>query len=353
MPGGPGYGSPPGWPMMPFYPPPPRRGRLGRILFILTLFLLLGGSFLLNLVLMAGGGSSSDEPTAVSQVIRKGDDKQRIAVVEVAGPIDGNTSARFARLLDHVEREAHVQGLVIEIDSPGGTVTASDEIYERILRYKANRKTAGKPAGVVISMRSMATSGGYYVACGGDYIFAEQTTLTGNIGVLMSRFNFSELMAKHGIQESTIVSTGADFKNVGSPFSPETDEGKAYLKGIVDDAFNRFKQVVTAGRGANISGKDIFNGKVFTASEAVKDGLVDKLGYPDDAYAYAATKLASLSNPQVVRFREPTAGLLGMLLGGTSANAPTPTPSAQSFDLASLAKPETLDAWRTARLMYR
>ncbi|QOV89525.1 signal peptide peptidase SppA [Humisphaera borealis] len=350
-----GYGPTGGWPMMPFYPPPPPKPRgIGRLLFTLMLGLLLVGSFLLNLVLMAGGGSGSDEPTAVSQVIRKGDDKQRVAVIEVAGPIDGNTSARFARLIDHVEREQHVQALVIEIDSPGGTVTASDEIYERILRYKAGRKSAGKPAGVVISMRSMATSGGYYVACAGDYIFAEQTTLTGNIGVLMSRFNFSELMQKHGVAESTIVSTGADFKNIGSPFSPETEEGKAYLKGIVDDAFNRFKQVVTAGRGASISGKDIFNGKVFTASEAVRDGLVDKLGYPDDAYTYAATKVASLSNPKVMRYREPSPGLLGMLVGGTSANSTAaPPPSAQSFDLSSLARPETLDAWRTARLMYR
>lgn len=346
-----GYGPSAGWPFMPFYPPPPRRG-IGRILLTFAIVTLLGLSFLLNLVLMSGGGGGGDS-LAVSQVLKAGDDTQRVAVVEVAGPIDGNTSARFARLMDHVEREPNIQALVIEVDSPGGTVTASDEIYDRILRYKKARAAAGKNAGVVIAMRSMATSGGYYVSCAGDYIFAEQTTLTGNIGVLMSRFNVSELMQKHGVTESTIVATGADFKNAGSPFAPETEEGKAYLKSIVDDAFNRFKSVVTAGRGTAISGKDIFNGKVFPAGDALKLGLVDAIGYPQDAYDHAATKVATLTKPQVVRFREPKPGLLGVLVGGTEADSALPQPSAQSFDLSSLAKPETLDAWRTHRLMYR
>jgi protease IV len=352
--GGQGFppGYPPGWPMMPFYPPPQKRGGIGRLLLTLGLVLMLGLSFLVNLVLMGGVGSGGDESMVVSQVVRKGDDKQRIAVVEVSGPIDGNTSGRFARLMDQVERESNIHGLVIEVDSPGGTVTASDEIYDRILRYKTARTNAGRAPNVVITMRSMATSGGYYVSCAGDYIFAEQTTLTGNIGVLWPRYNFSELMKKHGVEETTVVATGADYKNLGSPFAPETEEGKAYLKGIVDDAFTRFKQVVTAGRGAAISGKDIFNGRVFTAADAQKNGLVDALGYPNDAYNYAAAK-ATLNNPQVVRFREPRPGLLGMLVGGTEANAATPTPSAQSFDLSSITRPETLDAWRSSRLLYR
>lgn len=347
-----GYGPPAGWPFMPFYPPPPPRRSLGRVLLTFAIFALLGLSFLLNLLLMAGG-SSGDESMAIAQVLKAGDDKQRIAVVEIAGPIDGNTSARFARLMDQVEREPNIQALVIEVDSPGGTVTASDEIYDRILRYKKARTAAGKNAGVVVTMRSMATSGGYYVSCAGDYLFAEQTTLTGNIGVLMTSFNVSALMEKHGVTESTIVATGADFKNAGSPFAPETEEAKAYLRTLVDDAFNRFKFVVTTGRGKAISGKDIFNGKVFPASDALKLGLVDAIGYPQDAYNHAATKVASLNNPQIVRFREPKPGLLGILVGGTEATSALPEPSAQSFDLKSLARPETLDAWRTHRLMYR
>lgn len=347
-----GYGPPSGWPMMSFYPPPqpPRRWR-----WILLLGMGLFGAIVtfmvISFAMMAGGGDG--EPIAVSQVLRKGDSKQQIAVVEVAGPIDGNTSARFARLMDHVERQPDVHALVIEVDSPGGTVTASDEIYDRILRYKKSRQATGRNTGVVITIRSMATSGGYYVSCAGDYLFAEQTTLTGNIGVLMSRFNVSELMQKHGVTEVTIVATGADYKNAGSPFAPETEEGKAYLKGLVDDAFNRFKFVVTSGRGKAISGKDIFNGKVFTGGDALKNGLVDAIGYPQDAYDHAATKVAALTNPHVVRFREPKPGLLSVLVGGSEADAATPQPAAQSLDLSNLARPETLDAWRTMRLLYR
>lgn len=347
FPGGVPGGPPPGYP---FAPPPPRRSVL-RTLFTVAIVLLLGLSFLVNLVLMSGGSADSGEPRPVEQVLRKGDASQVVAVVEVNGPIDPAMSARVCRLIEHAESDQTVKALVIEVDSPGGMVTPSDEIYERILRYKAKRKSEGRPASVVVSMRSMATSGGYYIACAGDYLFAEKTTLTGNIGVLMSRFNFSELMNKHGISESTVVATGADYKNAGSPFSPETEEGKAYLKVLVDDAFSRFKQVVTQGRGPKISGKDIFNGKVFAASDALSAGLIDALGYPDDAYTYAATT-ASLSEPKVVRMREPAPGLLGVLVGGT-ASQPMSPPAMQSLDLTTLTKPETLDAWRTNRLMYR
>jgi len=347
-PGGGGWGPPPGWPMM----PPPRRG-LWRILTTLFLVLLLGGSFLLNLMLLArasGAGGS----TAVTQTLQEGDPKQTVAVIEVAGAIDGNTSARFSRLMDEIERDADVRALVIEVDTPGGEVTASDEIHARILRYKASRASAGKPAGVVISMRSSATSGGYYIACAGDWIFAEQTTITGNIGVLLASYNVSELMAQHGIKETTVVASGADFKHLGSPFQPETEQGRAYFQVLVDDAFGRFKQVVTTGRGAKISGKDIFNGKIFTASQAHQLGLVDQIGYPVDAYAYAATSVGSLNRPHVVRYREPSPGLLGMLLGGVEASATgqAATP-AQPLDLSALARPETLDAWRGGRLLYR
>ncbi len=92
---------------------------------------------------------------------------------------------------------------------------------------------------------------------------------------------------------------------------------------------------------------------MFPAGDALKLGLVDAIGYPQDAYDHAATKVATLTKPQVVRFREPKPGLLGVLVGGTEADSALPQPSAQSFDLSSLAKPETLDAWRTHRLMYR
>lgn len=345
-------------PYPPFGPPPPRRRSLLRTLAVLLLFGGFGLSLLLNALWVFRAGGDADAPV-LTQTLVKGDATKIVAVVTLAGEIDGAAAARFRNVLDKVEADANVQSLVVEIDTPGGEVTASDEMYDRLLRYKARRKQGGKPGTVVIAMKSMATSGGYYVACAGDHLVAEPTTLTGNIGVLMPRFNFSGLMDKYGVRETTVVATGADFKHVGSPFQPDTPAVEAYLREQIDQAFARFKQVVTTGRGSNIAGKDkdIFNGKVFTAADAKTLGLIDQVGYPDDAYSYAV----GTSGAQVVRYREPSPGLFGMLLGGGGATSPlspaqsaggSPT-TAGGYDPRALLKPETLDAWRTMRVMYR
>ena len=157
--------------------------------------------------------------------------------------------------------------MVFEIDSPGGTVTASDEIYNRIRRFKDE---APKRVPVVVSMGSLATSGGYYAACGADYVFAQPTTFTGNIGVLMPRYNFSKLMEKYGVEETTIVSTGAKYKNAGSSSSPRTSRGQEVHAATGRRAFTQFKQVVKNGRGSKLNGEseEIVNGKVYTAKEA-------------------------------------------------------------------------------------
>jgi protease-4 len=340
------------------YPPPPRRSRIGRVVTALFLLSGFGGTLLFGLLWLVGVSGSGDSDTSpVAQTLVKGDRTKTVAVVSVAGEIDGGAAARFRALLDKVEADPHVQSLVVEIDTPGGEVTASDEMYDRLLRYKTRRQQAGKPSTVVVAMKSMATSGGYYVACAADRIFAEPTTMTGNIGVLMPRFNFAELMDKYGVKETTVVATGADFKHVGSPFQPDTPAVEAYLRGQIDQAFARFKQVVSTGRGAAITGKDVFNGKVFTAAEALSLGLVDQVGYPDDAYAFAA----GTTGAQVVRYREPSQGLFGLLFGGGGAAA-SPVGPAQAgdrsaaggtVDVRALLRPETLDAWRTTRAVYR
>jgi protease IV len=215
-------------------------------------------------------------------------------------------------------------------------------------------------------MRARATSGGYYAACAGDHVFAEPTTLTGNIGVLLPRYNFSKLMEKYGVEEKTVVSTGSTYKNVGSPFSPE-DETKAgpYLQTLADNAMSQFKKVVEEGRGSRLIGKkeDLYSGKVFVATEALKAGLIDQIGYPRDAYQHAA-KVANLSKPNVVRYQEPTPSLLGLLSsrsvsdGGSMGTSPAGASSDQPVTLEVNGTkvrvgPEALDALRTPRLLYR
>jgi protease IV len=167
----------------------------------------------------------------------------------------------------------------------------------------------------------MATSGGYYAACAGDYLFAEPTTMTGNIGVLMPSYNFSGLMQKYGVEETTIVSTGATFKNAGSSFRPESPEEKKYMQDLADSAFTQFKEVVTTGRGSKLNGniEDIANGKVYTAKNAKDLGLIDDVGYLEDAQKYAASQ-AGLTSPTVVRYQDPPS--LMQILMASKSNVP-------------------------------
>jgi protease-4 len=297
-------------------PPPPRRsGGAGRAIFMVFLVLLLVFSVLLNLVLLVGsmgGGSSAQQHT-----VRVGKATEKIAIVPLKGVIDANTSTQFARFMEQAENDKNVKAVVIEIDTPGGTVTASDEIYNRMKAFKAKR---GIP--IVVSMASLATSGGYYAACGADHVVAQPTTFTGNIGVLMPRYNFSRLMEKYGVEETTIVSTGARFKNAGSSFRPESAEEKAYMQQLADSAFTQFKKVVTQGRSSKLKGniEDIANGKVYTANDALGLGLIDQIGYLDDAQTVAQTS-AGLSNPMVVRYHEPPS--LMDLFMSSKHNGPT------------------------------
>jgi protease-4 len=339
--------------MMPFPyppPPPPRRGGAGRAIFIGILVLLLAGSAFLNLMLIAGslGGSGAG---IQQHTLQAGGGTDKIAVVPLRGIIDSNTSAQFDRFLDTAEADKNVKALVIEIDTPGGTVTASDEIYNRIRLFKAK-----KPIPVVVSMASLATSGGYYAACGGDHVFAQPTTFTGNIGVLMPRYNFSKLMEKYGVEETTIVSTGATFKNAGSSFRPESPEEKQYMQGLADSAFAQFKTVVTNGRSSKLKAKleDVANGKVFTAADALTLGLIDQVGYLEDAQAYA-TKTAGLTGPTIVRYQDPptfmqllmsSRSALPALAAGGDGRSPAVNVTIDQRLLHEMSTPRPLYLWR-------
>src|SRR5207247_10426128 len=138
-----------------------------------------------------------------------------------------------------IEKDSTVKDLVVKYNTPAGTIAASDEIYYLIRQYKTK---TGLP--VVVSMREMASSGGYYIACAGDQIYAEPTTWTGNIGVLMERFDLSKLADKYGVHDDTMRSTGADFKTAGSMFRELTPAERQYLQGLLDQAFTQFKDMV-------------------------------------------------------------------------------------------------------------
>ena len=362
MPPGPmphGYMPMPNGPMpMPYPPPapPPRRGGAGRAIIMTMLIVVLLGSIGLNLVLLvASVGGAAGHAGVTQQTVQAGNGREKLAIVPLKGIIDGNLSAQFDRFMDMAEADKAVKAVVIEIDSPGGTVTASDEIYHRINNFKTQR--AGVP--VVVSMGSLATSGGYYVACAGDHVFAQPTTFTGNIGVLMPRYNFSKLMEKYGVEETTIVSTGATFKNAGSSFRPESPEETKYMQELADSAFAQFRDVVSKGRSSKLKAnmEDVANGKVFTSPAALSMGLIDQIGYAEDAQNHAKTA-AGLSNPTVVRYYDPPSFLQVLLSsksegigafasgGGKGGNINVTIDSDLLRELTEFTTPRPLYLWR-------
>lgn len=306
---------PPMYPSMPPFipPPPPRRG--GRWVLITLLVLMLIGSVLVNFVQF--GISIAGAAGDVKQTVISGDGADKVAVVPIDGLIDDASTQQFDRLLKDVEKDPAVKALVVEIDTPGGSATASDEMYHRLDRFKNTKHVP-----VVIAMRGMATSGGYYVSSAGDYIFAEPGCLTGNIGVLFPRVNLSQLLNKYGVYENTLTATttGHSYKNAGSMLQPPNHDDEAYLQGLIDGIFAQFKSVVMTGRKGKLidNENDVFSGKAFIAADALARGLIDQIGYPDSAYDYAA-HLAGITSRSIVKYT-PNPSLIQLLTA--SSNLP-------------------------------
>ena len=330
LPAVPPPGMPPAGPMiyppMPPFMPPPRRG--GRWILLTMLIIALAVSVLINMVQL--GVALVGAAAEVRQTVISGEGSDKIAVVPIDGIIDDNSTQTFETLLKEVEKDSAVRALVVEIDTPGGSATASDEMYHRLDEFKKNKNVP-----VVIAMRGMATSGGYYVSSAGDYIFAEPGCLTGNIGVLFPRFNLSKMVNKWGVYESTLTATtpGHSYKNAGSMFEPENPQDEVYLQGLVDGTFAQFKLVVQTGRKGKLIDKDgdIFSGKAFIASDALARGLIDQIGYPDAAYDYAA-HLAGITSRSIVKYT-PNPTLMQLLTASSNLPAGQARASAQSVSI--------------------
>jgi len=349
------YAPPPPPPMMmmpppAFYPPPPpqQRGSFARVIFTTLATSIFGLSIAANIYLLiltgflGGSGESARTTTLIS-----GDIKQKIAVVPVTGVIDEGTAERFEKTMKRLENDENVKALVLDIDTPGGGVSASDEIYARVLKFKEIKHIP-----VVVTMGSMAASGGYYISCSADKIVAQRTTITGSIGVLMPRYDLSKLGEKYGVADDSIHSTGATYKTVGSPLKPMSADERQYLVSLIDDAFATFKDVVTKGRGTSLKRPidEIANGKAYSASEALQMGLVDQLGYRNDAYDLAAS-LAHLNNKHVVKY-EPIQSFLEAL-GANDSKYSGGLPSANSGGInINVDTAHVLQELTTPRLMY-
>jgi len=187
--------------------------------------------------------------------------------------------ARIKEELQKAEKDESVKGIVVKINSPGGTVSATDTIYHELMEFK--RRTGTR---IVACVTGLAVSGGYYVASAADEIIAHPTSVTGNIGVIALKFNVDQLLSKVGIQEETVKS--ADKKDIWSPFRSSTPEEKQIIQSVIDTFHDRFVSVVHAGRKPLLNKQEVdklADGRIFTADQALAARLVDKIGYLDDA----------------------------------------------------------------------
>jgi protease-4 len=293
------------------------------VLLILFLLFLLAGSVFVNFVQFAGHSSSDESGGRVQEKYfshAKGA-PNKVVILTIEGTIlDGQGFVK--RQIDHAMKDDNIKAMVLRVNSPGGTVTGSDYIYHHLKKLTEERKIP-----VVVSMGGVAASGGYYVSMAvGDRpgtIFAEPTTWTGSIGVMIPHYNAAELLEKIGVQQDTIASHR--LKGMGSMARPMTEEERKIFQGLVDESFAGFKAIVQAGRPRFKEHPEeldkIATGQVFTANQALKNGLVDEIGFVEDAVAHAV-KLTNLPDNEVsvVEYKpEPT--LADALFGRSEARA--------------------------------
>ncbi len=224
---------------------------------------------------------------------------EQVPEPELFGPSEDNPVSRVREQLDRAREDPEVRALLLRINSPGGTATASDLVYSEILRFKRER---GVP--VVAQLMGLATSGGYYVAMAADLVVAHPTTVTGSIGVRFVSVSLAGLLEKLGIEDQTL--TAGPHKDAGSPLRRLRPEERAHLQSVLDDLHARFTQVVAEGRPDLPPGalERVADGSIFSARQALELGLVDAVADLEESVARARLA-AGLSEARVVRYHRP------------------------------------------------
>ncbi len=308
--------------------PPPKKNP-SCLLWVIVLMLLgsLGMNFLLTVV-VAAQHSDSSTIEGYQEVVLDGerdDSEDRIVVIPISGMImdvpGTGMVAELERLLRQLKKDEHIKAIIVDVDSPGGGVTASDTIYHDLLKFKTDQKIQA-----VALFGDVAASGGYYVAMSCDHIIAHETSITGSIGVISRFYNVKELMDKIGVSVKTIKSLNDEgresFKDMGSPYRAMRPAEEKLLQGLITEMWGRFTQVVADGRKGKLTLKEIqklADGRVFTGPQALKAKLIDAIGYREDAYAMAR-KLSQSEKAVVVQYKKES-GLSDLFALGASSQA--------------------------------
>lgn len=314
--------------------PPPRRKTPASVWIAVLLALALAFSLLVNLFL--GLSVAAQEAGGVSdfeEVLVDGERHQaeKVVVIPIHGIImeegDGPGSRHLVtdirKILRSLREDDDVKAVVLDIDSPGGGVTASDQIYHELHRF---RKETGIP--IVALFGDVAASGGYYVAMASDHVMAHTTSITGSIGVISQFPMVKELMDKIGVEITTIKSLDDEgkpsFKDIGSPFRQMTPAERQLFQGLVTEMWMRFTSVVAEGRKGKLTleqVRELADGRVFTGEQALKLKLVDSLGYTEDAFT-RARDLGKAPEAKVIRLQHRSSFLDLLSVSASSASAP-------------------------------
>ena len=255
----------------------PRRRSIFGLLVMLLLFLGLGGSLLLNLLLLSGHLGTDSEPNVQEKYVshaRSASDK--VAIIPIDGVILEGSDGFVKHAIDRVAKDKSVKAIVLRVDSPGGSVSGSNFLYHHLKKLTAKSKIP-----LIVSMGSLAASGGYYVAMAAgptpDSIYAEPTTWTGSIGVIIPHYNVAGLFKEYGVKEDSVASHR--LKNMGSLAREMTDEERKIFQNLVDESFLQFKQIIRENRPQfqkDPAALDkLATGQVYSAQQAQKLGLVD------------------------------------------------------------------------------
>ncbi len=229
---------------------------------------------------------------------------ERVALVSIEGPIL-DSKGTIDEIKEHL-KDPSVKGIVLRIDSPGGAVAPSQEIYEEVRKAVAKKK-------IVVSMGSVAASGGYYIASPATRIIANPGTLTGSIGVIMEIPNFEGLMNKIGVKTEVIKS--GRHKDIASVFRGIRKEEREILQNVLDNVHEQFIKAVADGRKMLVEDVTrIADGRIFTGEQALKAGLVDETGNLEDAIKVAG-KLAGIKGEPVVVSKKEKLSLINLLRG--------------------------------------
>lgn len=339
---------------------PARRG-VPMAVFALFGFVLIGACVLFGMIGLLGGGVgglAGGGGGAFFEETVSGEGESKVVLIELDGPIarvqGGGLFGGGVDLVDRMRREleaaaddTNVKAVLLSIDSPGGTVTASDQIWRHVKRYK---EKTGKP--VVVHMGALCASGGYYIAVAADELVCEPTTITGSIGVLLSGLNFNDLLQKYGVKDVTI--TSGPNKALLNSTAPVNDDHVAILKSMVDETYARFTQLVFEGRkhtGLTLERvRELADGRIYTAEQAKQEKLVDHIGYRQDALD-RATALAKAGPVKLVRYTRPPT--LADVLSGSAAHVGALSRAGElRLDpqmIDELATPRLLVLWRGAR----